>query len=282
MGRILFAGAVCALVGLLAAELRAEFASIVVSYTPGNISPSYQNPAAAIGMPAPDTSFGVLTPFNAAFLGSHITGIGQGGSLTLRLGAPAATGLGATVGVHAAVGLIDNDFPNGYAGQTATPYTNPRTADVSVSDNGSRWFSLGLREFDLPTNFYSEGVTTPGFQEQPGTRIANFTQPFTKTLKDFNGRDWSQILTLLDRSAGGSWLDLTAVPYSGVNFIRFDVTGLDQVMYIDAIAVLPGFVDNPRGAVEPKPGPVQATVPEPTACSVLLLFGAALIRRGRP
>ena len=57
--------------------LLAGFASSVVSYAPGaGIGASYQDPNAALGMPAGDTSFGVLTPFNAAFLGSHIVGVG--------------------------------------------------------------------------------------------------------------------------------------------------------------------------------------------------------------
>jgi hypothetical protein len=279
MGRIFFAGAVCALAGLGAIEAKAQFATSVVSYIPGSISPTYQNPAAALGMPSADTSFGVLTPFNSAFLGSHITGIGSGGSLTLRLGAAAATGQGATIGVHAAVGLIDNDFPNGFAGPVATPYTNPRSAGVSVSHDGAQWFSLGEHTFDLPTNFYSEGVTTPGFQEQPGTRIANFTQPFTRPLSDFDGRNWGQILSLLDGSAGGSWLDLSAVPYSHVSLIRFDVSGAEQVMYVDAVAVAAASPIKESATPYLKRFAPVATVPEPCVLGTIVLAVFACLRR---
>ena len=221
--------------------LLAGFASSVVSYAPGDgIAATYQQPASALGMPAGDTSFGVLTPFNAAFLGTHIVGIGPGGSLVLQLdqSAPTGAGAGATIGVHAAVGLIDTDWPNGNAGATATPYTNPRSADVLVSDNGSRWHSLGSRTFDVPTNFYSQGVTTPGLQMEPGTQVADFTRPFTRPLSDFDGKTWPAILTLLDGSAGGEWLDLSSVPYPAVNFVRFDA-GTAQTMYVDAVAVIP-------------------------------------------
>lgn len=279
MGRILFTGAVCALVVVGAIEARAEFASGVISYTPGAISESYRNPLTALGMPAGDTSFGVLTPFNSAFLGSHIVGIGQGGSLTLELGATAPTGRGATLGVHAAVGLIDNDFPNGFAGPTATPYTNPRSAELLVSDDNARWFSLGLRVFDIATNFYSQGVTTPGFQMEPGTQVADFTRPFTHPLAAFNGRNWPQILLLLDGSAGGTWLDLTSVPYPAVNFVRFDVEGAGQVMYVDAVAVA-ARPDAPTVALDYlKRHPPVAPVPEPATLTGAVLVLMILVRR---
>ena len=143
-------------------KLLAGFASAVVSYAPGaDIAATYQQPASALGMPAGDTSFGVLTPFNAAFLGSHIVGIGAGGSLVLQLdqSAPTGAGAGATIGVHAAVGLVDTDWPNGNAGPTATPYTNPRAAEVLVSDDGARWHSLGPFTFFTPSTV---GRTTNG------------------------------------------------------------------------------------------------------------------------
>ena len=220
-------------------RLLAGFASSVVSYAPGDgIAETFRNPAAALGMPVGDTSFGVLTPFNAAFLGSHIVGVGAGGSLVLQLDQSAPTGAGATIGVHAAVGLVDTDWPNGNAGPTATPYTNPRAAQVLVSDDGARWHSLGSHAFDIPTNFYSQGVTTPGLQMEPGTQVADFTRPFTRPLSDFDGKAWPAILTLLDGSAGGEWLDLSSVPYPAVNFIRFDA-GTGQTMYVDAVAVIP-------------------------------------------
>jgi hypothetical protein len=82
-------------------------------------------------------------------------------------------------------------------------------------------------------------VTTPGYQELPGTQVADFGKAFTQPLSAFDGRNWSSILTLLDGSAGGEWLDLTSVPYPFVRFVRFDVTGADQRMYLDAVAVTP-------------------------------------------
>jgi len=217
----------------------AGFAGAVMDYTPGDVSATLQNAPAALGSPAADTTFGVLTPFNAAFDSSQIMGIGVGGSLTLQLAAPAATGAGYTLGIHAAVGIVDTDWPNGTVGAVAELYTNPRTAAVFVSDDNSRWFALGQQTFTSPTNYYSQGVTTPGYQPEPGTVAADFTKPFVAPLSAFNGLNWPAILTLLDGSAGGSWLDLTAVPYPAVNYVRFDVTEPGTRMIVDAVAVAP-------------------------------------------
>jgi hypothetical protein len=258
--RLVSAGAVFAcVVGFSATSSRAGFASAVLNYSAGTgIGATYQDPASALGMPHADTSFGVLTPFNGAFLGSHIVGIGAGGSLALRLADTAPTGAGATIGVHASVTFVDTAWPNGQAAAPVTLVNNPRVADVFVSDDGLRWHALGGRTFDIPTNFYSQGVTTPGFQEQPGTQVADFTKPFPRDLSDFDGRNWSSMLALLDGSAGGEWLDLTDVPYPGVNYVRFDVTEPGQSMYVDAVAV----------------------VPEPTAfVAVVTVAGAVLARR---
>jgi hypothetical protein len=257
--RFVFAGAVCACaVGFSATSSHAGFASAVVNYSPGTgIGATFQHPNAALGMPAGDTSFGVLTPFNGPFLGSHIVGVGAGGSLALRLADTAPTGAGATIGVHASVTFVDTNWPNGQASAPVTLVNNPRVADVFVSDDGQRWHPLGRRTFDLPTNFYSQGVTTPGFQSEPGTQVADFTKPSTHVLSDFDGRNWTSMLSLLEGSAGGEWLDLTSVPYPGVNYVRFDVTEPGQSMYVDAVAV----------------------VPEPGALGAILIIGATLVRR---
>jgi hypothetical protein len=227
------------LLGVVSRSALGGFASAVVNYVPGDVPASLQNATSALGSPAADTTFGVLTPFNAAFDSSQIMGIGPGGSLVLQLATPAATGAGRTLGVHAAVGLIDNDYPNGSAGAVAAAYTNPRLASVFVSDDNARWFSLGHLTFALPTNYYSQGVTTPGYQPEPGTEVAEFSKPFVATLPDFNGMNWPSILALLDNSAGGTWLDLTSVAFATVNYVRFDVTEPGERMIIDAVVVVP-------------------------------------------
>lgn len=230
---------VVSIVGAMANAAGGSFATSVVNYTSGTlVAPTLNHPESALGIPTADTGFGVLTPFNPAFDPAHIVEIGPGGSLILQLATPAPTGAGKTIGVHAAVGLTDIDFPNGNPGPTATLFTGARSASVLVSDDNVRWHALGVQSFDLPTNYYAAGITTPTFQTEPGTLVADFAKVFDHALTEFNGRNWPSILTLLDGSAGGKWLDLTGVPYPNVNYVRFDVAD-GQRMILDAVAVVP-------------------------------------------
>lgn len=244
------------------------FAVEVIDYVPGALpdsAASYTNPAAALGKtnettpaaPAFDTPAYVITPFNATYASDDLVAIGDGGRLVLRLDATApTTTLG--LGVHTGVGLIDNDYPNGNVGAVAMPYTSPRIADVRVSADGETWFAIAdNREFDLPTNWYAEGITTPGSDTGPGTVQADFAQPFGGTLSDFDGLDWNGVLALLDGSAGGEWLDLSGVPTAGVQYVEFSVDQPGATFLLDAVA----------------------TVPEPTAALSLAAVGGLLLRR---
>ena len=221
----------------------AVFATRMVDYTPGaGIDPKYQDANGALGEPNPDTTFGILTPFNATFAGGQMTGIGQGGQLTLQLDQPVAT-TGRTLGIHAAVGLADYDYPNGQAGDgsAAQPiaYTSARRSTLSVSDDGSHWVSLGDVTFDIPTNFYDQGVVTPGYQKDPGTHEADFGKPFLGSLSDFASRNWTSVQSLLDGSAGGTWVDLSHTGLSQVDFVRFNERDAGETMYVDAVSAAP-------------------------------------------
>jgi hypothetical protein len=220
----------------------AFFASEVVQYNAGTDPNNFwMNSSSALDKPAADTGFGMLTPFNGAYDASHITGVGAGGSLTLKLPQTAAT-FGYSLGVHAAVGLNDTDWPNGNPGAAATPYTNRRAANVQVSLDGTNWVDLGNKIFTIPTNFYSEGVTTPGYQPTPGTTEADWAKPFTQPLSSFDNKTWPQILTTLNGSAGGEWINPSAPSLAGINYVRFNVpAGTPYPMIVDAVV---GNTDN--------------------------------------
>ncbi len=237
-----FAGAVLALAFHSNAFGDAFFASDVIAYSAGNDPNNFWlNPSSALGKSAGDTGFGVLTPFNGAFSDSQITGIGKGGSLTLKLAKTAAS-MGYSLGIHAAVGINDNDWPNGSPGATAAPYTNPRIANLEVSLDGNNWVDLGSKTFTIPTNFYSEGITTPGYQEAPGTAEADWAKPFKLPLSSFDNKNWPQILTTLNGSAGGDWFDLSAPQLAGINYVRFNVAaGAIFPMIVDSVV---GNTDN--------------------------------------
>lgn len=262
--RSLLTGAALSVLAANSAQAALVTADLVVSYTSGAVPNTFEGDpydisGASLGLPAADTGYGVLTPFNGAFARDQITGVGAGGNLILHLSSPVSTA-GKTLGVHAAVGLIDADYPYGQNLSTATPYTDPRVASVSVSHNGTTWVSLGMVEFDIPTNYYTQGITSPGFQETQGTMVADFAKPFTGSLSDFDGENWAATLATLDGSAGGEWLDLSGTGLQEVNYVKFEVAEPGAKLFVDSV--------------------VGVAVPEPTGL-IVLLPAAALLRRRR-
>jgi hypothetical protein len=221
-------------------------------YTPGDFTNSpqfkpYQTASTATGPLQGDTTFGGLTPFNPPFDKTQIVGIGAGGELTLHMASPVPT-TGKTLGIFSNAGLNDaSSDGSGVAGSPAQTLdeafgeTDPE-AMVSVSQDGSTFFTLNLGNpifFTNPTNYYLDQEIT-GFDEPLGSLIADQSKPFTGTLADFSGLDFDQIKTLLAGSAGGNWLDLSAVPVTNINFVRFDVpVGATYGMAVDSVSAVP-------------------------------------------
>jgi hypothetical protein len=242
-------------------------ATQVISYTPGTGAvPGYTTPSSALGLPDADTTFGLLTPFHAPFDPSQMVGIGTGGSLVLKLSAPVSTGPGDTLGVHAAVGLEDYNYPFGSTGDGSDSepllYTDPRVSTLSVSPDDIHWYTVGTFTFDNPTNYYSQGISTPGLQfatDDP-SQVADFAQPFTGSSTSFTSEDWDGVLATLDGSAGGNWFNLSASGFSSISYVKFTEPAGD-VMYVDAV--------------------VGDPVPEPTTAAIALILGAPLLLRRR-
>ncbi len=272
--RAIFGAAILIASGVRASG-QAFFASDVITYSAGTNN-SYQDPTAALGKPNADTGFGILTPFNGAYSSSDIAGIGAGGTLTLKL-AETTGAVGYSMGIHAAVGIIDNDWPNGNAGAQATPYTNPRIADVQVSFDGTNWVNLGTQSFTIPTNYYSQGISTPGYQDSPdaGAVEADWSKPFEQPLSSFDVENWTQMLATLNTSAGGDWSNLNATQLPGINYVRFNVAGdAAYPMIVDAVVgntgnqVVTGtlgvsdsapIVESPTGTIVTNNGTVTVT-----------------------
>jgi hypothetical protein len=255
----------------------------VVSYTPGAVQSTYwgdpyTNSSAALGLPethqgVPDIFSGsnqiafaddsIITPFNASYNNTHVVALaGSGGSLELHLSSPIAIGPGAALGVHSAAGLNELDF-NNPVGQNKTPaenYTFPRSADVQVSADGTpnSWIDLGDRDFNNPTNTFLDN-SAYGFTS--ATQPVDYFKPFFGSLSSFDGKDWSDTLAVLNGSAGGTWLDLSGVPLSSVNYVSIS-TSPGELMYVDSV--------------------VGVSVPEPAAVGMLAAgAGLLLVRRVR-
>jgi len=257
----------------------AQYAEQVVSYNSGampaiefgsglpyNVSPS------TLGPPESFTGEGdfpsVVSPFSPPYLRNEIVSVGEGGQITLRLShfaIPQATV--PEIGVFTNVGIFDSDYPNGLAG--SPPITlGIDSAEVSVSEDGLSWTSLGTQNFDIPTNGYTD-VTSP-FDTSPGSILADFQQPFTSALSDFGGLPYydaggSDMLELLAGSGGGTWLDISGTGLAKVGYIRFAVaddvnSGSSLNFELDAVSVSHAAMGH-------------LTVPEPTS---LALAGLAL------
>ena len=215
-------------------------ASEVVSYTPGNAREDYRNAAAALGLPAGDTTFGALTPFNPPFSNQHIVIVGAGGELTLRLASPVAAGPGPELGVFVNNGLVDiSPTGTGTAGRPPETFSPPPTALVSVSADGQQFVPLAggaTVTFDNPTNAYTD-TRIENYSAPLGTRPADFGKPFTGTLSDFAGETYEQMLTRLAGSAGGTWLDVSGTGLSSVQYVRFEVP--QGRMVVDAVTAVP-------------------------------------------
>jgi len=250
----LWASAVGATALLVSSARAGISANQVVDYTSGTAVNSYwgaayNNPSAALGTPDQTQNVpnlydsggnqiafadnSAITPFNASYNPQNVVAIqNAGGQLTLKLSAPVTIGSGAALGIHAAVGLEDSAYPSGQNSNPATTYTDPRQADLQVSQDGSKWVDLGDKTFDAPTNIFANATDPIG--DTPGTAPANVFQPFYGSLSSFNGEDFAQVLTTLNGSAGGNWFDLSTLSLTSIDYVRLS-TGDGEKMFIDSV-----------------------------------------------
>ncbi len=208
-----------------------SFVSSVVpgSYTPGTVSATFQDPSAALGAPAnvvgASSGFpNVLSPFSPHYEGTELTGIGVGGSVTYAFANPLNIIPGHEVGIFNNVGIADPAFPTGTAGNPAQTFSGAffgaeRTAVVEVANDINDFRSLGRITFTSPANAFVD-ITDP-YAAAPGSASpADFGKPFVGSISTFNGQSWNQILTTLNGSAGGTWLDLSATGLSSFQYVR--------------------------------------------------------------
>ena len=217
---------------------------------------------------------GVISPFNPPYQTNDIVSIGENGHLTLRLSNYAIPQAGSReIGVFTNAGLADFDYPNGKA--DGGPFTfGVDSALVEVSENGTSWVSLGNVTFDIPANAYTD-LTDP-FSLTNGSVPADSQQPFAGSLSDFANKTYAgaspNIRELLDGSAGGTWLDISAAGLAQVGFIRFTMPeSLAAIvsLELDAVSIAHDAIGAP-------------TVPEPATAMLLVaaLVGFVVKQRG--
>ncbi|HZZ71487.1 MAG TPA: PEP-CTERM sorting domain-containing protein, partial [Pirellulales bacterium] len=264
MKKRIMMGSLLAILGMLSATAKGgAFADAVVSYTPGSgIAANFSNPASALAAPTQFLSGafgGAVSPFNPPYNQDstsnldpsleYLTGIGPGGQLTLRLSNFADLVGTQQLGFFGHTGIADENYPNGQAGSPAFTFGANNTAQVEVSANGVNWPSLGLLTLSNPTNGYTD-LTDP-YSATPGIGSSDFGSPFSGAINDFDGLNYSQMLTLLNGSGGGNWYDFSSTGLSEVGYVRFTNNSATP-FYLDAVAV----ANDAIGAPTPEPATI--------------------------
>lgn len=216
----------------------ASFADRVVSYTPGNATAPYDNPAAALGAPSaltgenPDlATFGVnvLSPFSPAYQEDEVVRVGEGGSITLRLENFISVGDGAEFGLVENISLFDPAYPSGTTTSPAVGFGNDG-ALVEVSQDGVTFVGLtGGAPFESVFNMPAVYFLNAGAfdtVEPVSPILADFGKPFTPAggFSAFDGKSsYAEVLAVFEGSGGGTWLDASASGLSTIGYIRLSV-----------------------------------------------------------
>lgn len=187
-------------------------------------------------------------------------------SLTLKFAQPFAVGSSSYLGVYSSVGLINTQTIPGDQPQTpssgAIELSTPSEAIVSVSADGTHFVALNGGNpiaFDIPTNAYtsvddtvvsSGGYTFVSPQPAAPGRPPVFASstPFLGTLDSFYGKTESQLLSQLNGTAGGTWINVNGAGLSSIQYVEFTVPAGDTA-FINAAAL-----SDPTPTVVPEPG----------------------------
>lgn len=240
---------------------RANTADTVVEYAPGSpgdqFTAPYQNGGTpALGLPSTlDASFDPtnVTPFTPAYDSAAVTVVRPGGHITLHFAQTVSDAAGRDIGVFGITGLAaagDSSGNSVFAAPGPATFSES-AAIVSVSQTGAPGSFVALNAgnpiaFNIPANAFLDTALTYDSQfgyvsgAAGGSLPANPFKPFNGSLSDFSGLSYSQMLTLLNGSAGGTWLDLAGTGLPSINYIRFDVPSTAQYQFfLDAVTAVP-------------------------------------------
>lgn len=240
-----------------AGEAAEGFATEVIAYEPGvgyatewSTGLGYTLPEAALGAPSrvtydPDPQWGgvfPVTPFTAPYLRSQLVSLGEGGSLTVRLGSPAVEDPSHPYGIDflifgSAAFLITNGDYTGGGSTDGSLFgqAEPGSTRVEVSPDNQNWYLLNPSLAPVVDGLF------------PTDGEGDFSVPVNPALTatDFDGLGLDGIRQLYAGSAGGAGYDLgwaqdvsgQPVELSAVEYVRVTVTSGHAE--IDAFAVVP-------------------------------------------
>lgn len=253
------------------------FAAGVIDYQPGvgyatdwATGAGFTDPLTALGEPSrvtvdPDPQWGgtfEVNPFSGPYLLSQVVSIGEGGSLTIRLGAPAVDapshphGLDFMIFGNSAFLITNGDYTGGgITDGTMLGAAEAGSTRVEVSADNATYYELNP----------SLAPAVDGLFPTDGT--GSFSRPVDLSIvaTDFDGLDLPGMRTLYAGSAGGAGYDLAwAMDADG------RPAALDAINYI-RVSVLSGHAEIDGFSV----------VPEPSSLALLVVGGAVLVGRVR-
>ncbi len=254
--------------------IASPWASQVIAYVPGTNPEAGYSSNATVALGAPERTTGENTPFgsfpadvtmfSSPYGLDEVVSIGEGGYLTLQLGAPAIDDPGHLYGADLIV--FGNTFFNtdDFVDGNITGM-QPDPATIEVSGDNVNWFNVTPTADGLfPTQGYLDSgiFGTDDFFVPNGGVETDYFKPMNPalTLNDFLGLSYAQALALYDGSAGGTAIDISETGLSSVSYIRFSVPqGAGYNAEIDAVTI----------------------VPEPAAALLCVVGGAIALRRRR-
>lgn len=295
MYRVSFTGALAgiSILSFVSISQAAEFVSQFRDYVPGDIGAAFTDGSVSLGEPGAIVGSGsgfdsILSPFNSHYESTEMAGIGVGGSITFGFDSPLTIINGREFGIFTNSSLFDSDYPNGHSASPARTldqdfYFARRSAKIEVASALNDFHDLGRFTLDLPTNYYANASSPYQFPVPASPVMADFGKPFEGDLADFDGDEFASVLSVLNDSAGGSWVD---VPNN---------LGLDSIQYIRLSEPMWRL---PDGSLEesvlssfgsPTPAGIffiglsanSASVPEPTSWVGIGLMMIGMVRRHR-
>jgi hypothetical protein len=245
-GRIALLIAALGSIGAADVMARVYTAAQVVSYWPGaRVSAALTNPIAALSLPSASTGTGNndgnFSPYNPHYAGGEIVQVGEGGSLTLRLerfvhplsGVP-------SLGVWENIFLLMGS--GGLSGSPAAVF-GADSAWVEASADGINFVPAGFFTFSWFGNYWTE--SSGPYAKTGGGDRADFGRPHGLGLAEFSGLTYAGIMSLLNGTAGGTWIDLTTSGLERVGWIRFSGIPAGTTLEIDAVAINSALAGEP-------------------------------------
>ena len=163
-----FAGLALALAA--GAAQATPFATRIVSFTQGtNPAPGFDDPSVALGIPALDTGFGDVTPFNSPFLTSQIVSIGAGGELIVTFAEPVNNDPLNPFGIDLLI--FGNSFFFDPSFQPIATDILAEPGAISVSQDGDVWFDI--------TGVTADGLSPPWLFSIPRVLSRAMAQPWS-------------------------------------------------------------------------------------------------------